>query len=904
MVAPRDPIFVGRHEARTRLVDGLTARAPEEPPGVALVVGPPGMGKTTLLDRVVRDLRLRDDLLVLAAGGDELEKEVGYGVVDQLTRHLPRPDPQPPHDTGPADVGAWLLRCLDEGGHGRSILVVVDDVHLVDPGSLEAITFAARRMASDRFALLLASRPEGVGSLPPGLSRLVETSTGRLDLHGLEEPEVAELAEVLGRPIPPDTSSKVHSHTEGHPLHTRILLEQASTSDLVSMVNLDDAVPSLPRLVVDRLVTCSDPARSLLDALAILDQPASLTRAAQLAGVGDPHSSLQELLDLGLMEEQGSVHRVAFRHRLVRMAVVGTIPVARRRDLHRAAAELTEAPESLRHRVEVTDGVDERLAHDLLAQAELDAARGNRAQAAHWCFLASQHSAGSDRSRSALLGADHLLSIGRSLGPWAETVERLPPHPLQDAVVGRSRLTEGRFDEAAALLERAWAHRSADDARDRDLWGPVAEAMAIISVGNLDPPGVTRWARRLIETDSTDLAITMLCHGLALDGDVGAARDAAEEVIQRERAGEVNVDARLGRGLANLWSNRTEAARTDLRAALVGPRKNSLLHSISTRAHLADALLREGYLSEAADLAALAIELVEDTEAVWLMPLPHSIAAYALTGAGSLERARHHAEQASAYGRLTGEAPAVLWAEAAWLHIAEAEDDPVAGAAAGDRMMAGGLDHVPEGINPWRANYVEALTLVGRIGDAEEVLGGLVRDTKGGDDTRVATGVLRACGIVEAERGHREAAGEAFQAGLDLDPHRARPLERARLELAAGRYLRSTGARQRARDLIETASRRFTQMGAEVWQKRCARELEADRGRTDTPHPGVSEALASLTPRERMVSRLVAEGLTNHQVASELVLSVKTVENHLSRVYAKLGVQSRTQMAAVLADGA
>ena len=896
-----NPIFVGRHEARTKLVRALAPRDPGEPPGVALVVGPPGIGKTTLIDRVIRDLRADSDLLVLASGGDELETELAYGVVDQLARRLPQPGPPPPRDTGPADVGAWLVRCLDEVGDSRPTLVVVDDVQLVDRGSLEAITFAARRMASDRFALLLASRPEGVSSLPPGLLRLVQTSVGSLELDGLEEHEVAELADALGRELPVDTSSRVHAHTEGHPLHTRILLEQATTADLVSMLNLDDAVPSLPNLVVDRLVTCSDQARSLLDVLAVLDEPASLDVAARLAVVDDPHVLAQELIDLGLMEERGGPDLLAFRHRLVRMAVVGAISVPRRRDLHRAAAELTSGPESLRHRVEVADGVDEALARDLLAQAEVDAARGSRAQAARWCFLASQHSAGSSRSRSALLGADHLLSIGRSLGPWAEVVERLPSHPLQDAVVGRSRLTEGRFEEAAILLERAWARRSDNDVRDPDLWGPVAEAMAVISVGNLDPSAVTLWARRLIDTDPTDLATTMLCHGLALAGDLPAARDAATEVIDREEPGEVNADARLGRGLANLWSNRVSAARRDLRSALVGPTRNLLLHSISTRAHLADALLREGHLSEAADLAALAIELVEDTEAVWLMPLPHSIAAYALTAAGDLDRAHHHAEQASVYGRLTGEAPAVLWAEAAWLRIAEAEDDPAAGVAAGDRMLAGGLDGVPEGINPWRATYVEALVLVGRLGDAEDVLDGLVQDAKGDDDTRVATGMFRALGIVEAARGDRVAAAEAFRAGLALDPHTARPLERGQLELVAGRFHRASGDHRRARELIDTSAGRFAKMGARIWQARCARELAVELRPSDTSHLEVSEVLESLTPRERMVSRLVAEGLTNQQVASELVLSVKTVETHLSNVYAKLEVQSRTQMAAMIA---
>ena len=897
--SPPHPPFVGRQEIRDRLNRALSRWDVHDPAAAVLIVGPPGIGKTSLLEQVVRDLRSSADLLVLTAGGDELEAEVTYGVVDQLARRLPGSGSSPLRDSAPADVGTWLLQRFDEAADGRPIVVVVDDVQQVDEASLQALTFAVRRMATDRFALILATRPEGVATVPVGLMRVIETSTGLIELGGFGRDDVAELSAAMGRDLAGETAAKIREHTGGHPLHTRILLEQASTNDLESMADLQLAVPSLPALVVDRLVRCSPRARALLDALALLDEPVAVADAAAVASVDDPDEEIQELLDLGLVRPSPSWGRVEFQHQLLRSAVLGAISVPRRNELHRLAAVRTAGAESLRHRVAVASSPDEHLASDLMAQAEREAAQGDRAQAAQWCFLAGQHSTGEDRVLRTLLGADHLLSMGRPLTPWIGAIEALPPSPLQEAILGRARITEGRFEEAAVLLERAWAERSEEDVRHSALWARVAEAMAIIGVSRLDPDAVVEWSERLIATGTDHLAMTMLCHGLALRGDIDGAFDAATERIEAEGLGEVDADARLGRGLANLWSNRVEAARHDLRSVLTGPFTHSLLEELTVRSHLADARYREGLLTEAADLADLAIELVEHSEAVWLMPLPHSIAAYAHTALGDLEQARHHAEQASTYGRLTGEAPAVMWSEAAWLRIAEAADDPAAVVAAGDRMLAGGLDRVPEGINSWRATYVEGLVDVDRLRDAREVLTDLVRDTKEVDDARVATGVLRARAAVAAAEGDGDDAAEAYESGLAIEPRLARPLDRAQLELAAGRFHRRSGDRARGRVLLEAAGERFGEIGARGWHERCVRELTDDEDALEEPRHDV---LNALTPRERMVSRLVADGRSNQQVAAELVLSVKTVEHHLSSIYAKLGVQSRTQMAAIVND--
>lgn len=895
-------VFVGRDRERARLAEILTGRVTDRSAGIALATGPPGIGKTSLLAAAVADHLTSVEGLVVDGSGDELERDFDFGLVDQLLRRWPQHDPMPPRDGPAADVGAWLLRQLDGISENRSVLLVIDDVQFVDAASLRAITFVARRLSEDRFSMLLASRPEGLRSLPPGLLRLVEAAGGPIVLDGLAPDEVRDLASAMRRSLDAGTAQRIHAHTDGHPLHTRILLEQVPVETLASTDDLDVVLPSLPRLVVDRLISCSKPARRILDALVVLDEPAAADLLARVAEVADAGAALEEISTLGLLADSSTGSELMLRHRLIRSALLSSMTYERRQSLHRLAAAATEGAESLRHRAALATGPDDQLARDLLHQASVDARSADRGRAATWCFLAAEHATGERRERSVLLGFDHLLGMGLSPGRRKALLEALPDSPMRDAMLGRCLLTEGRFEEATVLLERAWAGRRTGGILDDDLWHPVAEAMAVISLGSLDIDGVVRWAQQMDATASSQLATTMGCHGLALRGDFDGARRLATHRVE-DNDGDANVlDARLGRALANLWSNRISDARQDLNAVLAGTRRVSLLQTITVRSHLADARFRAGLLTEACDLADLAIELVEDSESTWLMPLPHSIAAYAHTAAGRLDRARRHAETASAYARLTGHVPATLWTESAWLHIADAEDDHAAAAAAGDRMLAGGLDRVPEGVNPWRARYIESLIESDRLDHAREVLAALRRDTDGTDDLRVETGVRRAAAAVAAADGDGDRAAAELEAGLALDPVGARPIDRARLELAAGRFHRLTGRHHRAMNLLSSAASRFRRSEAELWVQRCATELESIR-RSPLPRPGPDspDHRGLLSPRERMVSRLVADGLTNQQVAAELVLSVKTVEHHLSRIYAKLGVQSRTQMTAVLA---
>jgi DNA-binding CsgD family transcriptional regulator len=275
------------------------------------------------------------------------------------------------------------------------------------------------------------------------------------------------------------------------------------------------------------------------------------------------------------------------------------------------------------------------------------------------------------------------------------------------------------------------------------------------------------------------------------------------------------------------------------------------------------------------------------------------VVAFVLAGRGDVAGAERHVDVAGRSARESGLMAAALWAHHAAMRLAAAAGEHVDVVRLGDRMAHEPWADVPEGVHHWRASYVESLIALDRLDDAARVAADLAAEAAGSGDESVGADAARACGAVAAAARRDDEATAAFARGLALDAARSRPFERARLELAAGAHLRRTGRRRAAADLLGTAAERLRALGAGPWADRCGHELDAcglRPRRRDGPSGG-------LTAREELVARVVARGLPNREVAAELGISVKTVEHHLGRIYAKLGVQSRTQLVVLLAGG-
>jgi DNA-binding NarL/FixJ family response regulator len=165
----------------------------------------------------------------------------------------------------------------------------------------------------------------------------------------------------------------------------------------------------------------------------------------------------------------------------------------------------------------------------------------------------------------------------------------------------------------------------------------------------------------------------------------------------------------------------------------------------------------------------------------------------------------------------------------------------------------------------------------------------------------VLANVGRARGNLCFARRDGAAAEAAFRTGLDHAAQVSVPFDRARLELAYGEFLRRAGKRAAAAQHLQAAQAALRRLGARLYLDRCGSELAAcGRTPSSTPQPRAS----GLTPQEHTVARLASQGLTNGQIARRLVLSVKTIEYHLSHAYAKLNVTSRVALAAALGGDA
>jgi DNA-binding CsgD family transcriptional regulator len=900
-------MLLGR-DAECRTVDRLLAAARLGESQVLVVAGEPGIGKSALLAAVVESA---GGMRVLQARGVASEQYVPFAGLLQLLRPLLSlvdrlPPPQAAALSGalllgpPGDepsrfaVGAATLSLVSRAAEDRPVALVVDDAHLLDQPSAEAVVFAARRLVSDPVAVLAGVRPEAAATTP-------WASLPTLALGGLSLEAAGELLAAGRERVGRDHLARLHALTGGNPL---ALLELAGRRDVATLPAAFpvDLPAELARAFAERADGLPAAARTTL-LVAATDSASTATVYAACAALGVPDPRLTEAEDAGLVRVTGD--RVEFRHPLVRSGVYGAASPSERRAAHRALAAVVPADEPDRlawHLAEAASGRDEETAATLDSVAAQASARGAHAIAAYAFERSAALTASSGdvcRRLTAAGEAAWLAGLAdraaglldRALGASAEPGPRAHVAAVRAAVEARC----GSLDRALALLLRE-AERCPDpDPTVRLLADAVhvsfylGDAAAAAGAGDL----LEQRLADVLEADTAALGALALGMARVLAGPgargIALVRDAAYRLslATDETRDRFRLPLRVQ---GALWLRGAGPSRQVLADAVARTREHASLGSLPyLLMHIARDQATTDRWADAEEAYLEGIRLAQETGHTTELAASWAGLAQVLARQGKEAACREAVAEAAILSDRHQVGLGRWWLTAAQGDLAAGLGD-LDGAVRHytqlEELLAAGSVRDPD--PSCAPELVEALVRLGRLREAAELAEGYAaRAADKGEPW----------GLARAERAlalTRESAEERFRAAAALHAETPDRYEAARTALAHGSWLRRDRRRAESRALLREALATFEELGAAPWTDAAARELRATGVTVSRRHAGTS---ADLTPQERQIARLLCEGRTTRQAAAELFLSPKTVEYHLRHVYLKLGVSSRAELA-------
>jgi DNA-binding CsgD family transcriptional regulator len=903
--------MVGR-TAECETVDSLLADGRAGHGAAVVVLGEPGIGKTALLDYAASRA---SDWEVIRASGVESEMELPFAGLHQLCAPLlERLDrlPVPQRDAlgtafglnaGPVPspflVGLAVLGLLSDAADALPLLCLVDDAQWLDQASVEVLAFVARRLLGEPVVLVFAVRDPSEAFR--GLHELI--------VKGLSDPDARRLlGSVVVGPLDESVRERILAESRGNPLALLELPRGLTSAELAGGFALPDALPLSIRIeesFLRRLRPFSRDTRLLLIVAAAepVGDPTAVWRAADRLGVS--RDALEPAQSAGLVE---AGTRLRFRHPLVRSAVYRSALPSDRRAAHGALAEVTdavaEADRRAWHRAEATAVPDEDVATELERSADRAQRRGGIAAAAAFLERATAITPSpAQRAQRALAAArlKHLagapavalsLLAGAESGPLDEYGQA-----IAQRLRGQIALDMRQPLDALPLLVDAGKRLETFDvelARFTHLEAVRAASVAgRLGGGMLEAARAARTAPR---PSGPPRAIDLLLDGLAARFTEGYASSA--QALKHALSAVRDEGARPDPDARWPWQARRVAVELF---------DDDAWHALATRS----------------------VQIARETGALAVLPLALNYLAYLRIVEGSLEAAEVLLLEADAIGSAVGAEP-IVWGR---LYLVGWRGDKAAASPVfeegqrtavarregvlltiGEHMRAvlhNGLGEYEEaraaahslsmrdelGESVWSlAELVEAGVRSGRADLAAHALG-LLRERTGAAGTALALGIYaRASAMLD----YGEAAERLYKEAVErLGGTRVR-VHLARAYLLYGEWLRRERRVLEAREQLRTAQEMFSDMGTAAFAKRAERELMATgehiRSRKSATHE-------ELTPQETEVAALASDGLSNAEIGARIFISPSTVEYHLHKVFRKLGVKSRSQLARKLTTG-
>lgn len=884
----------------TAAIDDLIDRARKGSGGALVLRGEAGAGKTALLDQVASR---GGPMRVLRTTGVEAEADLAFAVLHQLLLPVTGlldalPEPQAEAVRGalglaPAGsrdrflLAAGVLSLLAEAAAPDGLICVVDDFQWVDRPSADALLFAARRLGTEPIAMPLAVR----GGVPvKGLPSL--------EVAGLAEPAAAELLDAgftLAAPVRRDLVAL----TAGNPLALRETARLLSPAQRAGREPLPDPLPGGSRLFGDRVAALSAGAR-LTALLAAVESDLDLVlRAAERLGGGE--AALPELESAGLAGVSGT--HLRFRHPLIRSAVYEAASPAARREAHAALAESSAGDRRAWHLAGAALGQDESVAAALVRAAERARDRGGYGAAATALTRAAELSPEplvrarrlKDAAVAAWLGgrpgqADSLLAEAREPA-GADAALTMEIAQLR----GRFELNSGNAAEAVRILAAGDTLDMLADASEAASY--VGDTAAIIDIGRRAAAFPEGFLRDVVAGIGATLAgdgggHDLLRRALARTGELREAADFLWATAAASYLGEVDLSAELA-----------ERAGRVARVSGMTGQLPVVLEFVATAERLA------GRLAESRAVSEEGLELAREAGYV------NTVAAH-LANLAAVAALRGEEEPCARYAReaLAIAVPHRVGLRAGVAAYALAMLDLCLGrfTAAHDRFTAivaagPGAGH-PTVV--WRTapDRIEAAVGAGDPDAARAALKAYERWSAHAGTAESRALLARCRGLVLPDDRAVEALGEASRL-------HANPFEAARTGLLLGERLRRTHRPGEARAHLRAAFETFQRAGAAPWARRAYGELRAagesghvgKGARKDVEKEAAAApeatpdvrgtALDTLTPQELRIATLVADGATSKEIAARLFLSPRTVEYHLYKIYPKLGITSRTELA-------